>query len=727
MSRPLFSALFVTALAAAAAPYTDLPRAQQALSNLPARFEANRGQFHSAVKFAARANDSALAVYGDGVLFNVPGGALRMTLAGGNPAASTEGLDEMAARSNYILGSRSSRWKFGIPNYARVRARGAYPGVDMVYYFNGRSVEYDVVVAPGADPSAVRLRFSGALSTRLAPDGSLAFDLGGRQVRQLASVAYQQDGAKRRTVAVSYRLDHNGEVVFSLGDYDRRKTLVIDPVLDSSFVFAGYLQGYGYDIVKAATVDSNGALWITGWSMGLVSTLPEQNTPYQYKALGFKDVFIAKIVFDATTGQGKLAYWTYIGGMSGNEEGNAIAVGPDGKVYVVGYTTSGDYPAVGTTLIAGLTGTQDAIISVIDPALSGADSLVYSSYYGGELSDTATALALASDGTVYMAGYTDSQTIPGSDQDVVQAYNRGSWDVFIAHINPSPDTSMPLLYGTYFGGYSTDMPAGIALDSAGHVWLAGYTFSSDFPATANAYQSSAHSVGDAFLAEFDFNQTGLDGLRYCTYIGGDGMDIAHAMAIDSNGVIVMSGYTLSSDFPTTSDAFQPAAPGGVSAFLLRFDPAQISGGQPLLYSTYAGWGTAEIVNAMTLMPGNRVALAGYTMSQDFPLVGSTWWDSKIRQSDAFVAVFDPSKAGSDALLYSAVYGSSLSDTATVMVTGPNNSLYVGGTTNSSDLPVTDGSGKLDGFGLMTSFLVQVKPPLPALPQAQTTTESSSSH
>ena len=198
MLRSLFSALFLAALVAAAGPRTDLPQAQRALASLPPRFEVNRGQFDAAVKFAARASDSALAVYGDGARLGLAGGWLRMTLAGGNPAAATEGLDPLSSRSNYILGNRRSEWKFGIPHYARVRARGVYPGVDMVYYFTGQRVEYDVVIAPGTDPSAVRLRFSGALSTRLSPDGSLLFDLGGRQVRQLAPAAYQQDGASRR-------------------------------------------------------------------------------------------------------------------------------------------------------------------------------------------------------------------------------------------------------------------------------------------------------------------------------------------------------------------------------------------------------------------------------------------------------------------------------------------------------------------------------------------------
>ena len=718
MLRSLFSALFLAALVAAAGPRTDLPQAQRALASLPPRFEVNRGQFDAAVKFAARASDSALAVYGDGARLGLAGGWLRMTLAGGNPAAATEGLDPLSSRSNYILGNRRSEWKFGIPHYARVRARGVYPGVDMVYYFTGQRVEYDVVIAPGADPSAVRLRFSGALSTRLSPDGSLLFDLGGRQVRQLAPAAYQQDGASRRPVPVSYRLAPNGEVAFSLGDYDRRKTLVVDPVIDSSILFAGYLQGNGYDVVKAATLDQNGNLWLTGWSSGAVSQLPPaQNTPYQFKAGGLKDVFIAEIGFDATTGQGTLIYWTYIGELSGNEEGNAIVVGPDGKVYITGYTTSGAYPTAGTVLQTGLTGLQDAIISVIDPSLSDVNSLVYSSYYGGDVDDTGTALALAPDGTVYIAGYTSSATIPGTDQNVVLPFNRGGWDVFLAHIDPHVDATVPLLYGTFFGGGSTDVATNIALDPAGNIWLAGYSMSTDFPVTGDAYQNYLRSMGDLFLAKFDLTRGGLDGLRYCTFIGGDNLDIPHGMALDANGVIWMSGYTLSSDFPTTSNAYQSSAPGGVSGFLLGFDTTQTSG-QPLVYSTYAGWGRVDIPNAMALMPSGRVALAGYTMSPGFPLVGSTWnVTPKIRMSDAFVAVFDPSKAGTDALAYSALYGSALNDTATALAAGPDNMLYVGGTTISSDLPVTDGSSKLSVFGLTTSFVLKVKPVLPALPQS----------
>ncbi len=642
---PVFGAVGVPARA-------NLALGEKALGGMPAWFEPNRGQLDPKVRFTARSAQGRLAIHQTGARLSYPQGSLDLTLAGADRNASHVGEQTQRARTNYLVGNRPDHWKLDVPHFARVRWNQPYPGIDVAYYFNDARLEYDLVVAPGADPSRIRLKFSGARATHLDPDGALRFDLGGVEVRQLPPVAYQQLGGKRVRVEARYQMASHGEVRIALGSYDKTGTLVIDPI-----IYAGYTKGQSNQIVRAVTLDKNGNVWIAGSAFGEVD-VTDLTAPYKNVSTAYRDAFVAEFSL-SEDGNLSLVYWTYVGG-SDYEEATALGVNADGWVYVAGETSSVDFPTAGTALQTAAGGLTDAFLFVIDPSVAGTDSLKYSSYWGGDKDESAGGMALDANGNVVVIGTTASQTLTAVEFGV-QGFNRGGWDVFILKVDPHPGASQTLLYSSFFGGDSTDIATGVAVNAAGNlVYFTGYTFSDDFPTTSDGWQTFEQGIGDAYIVKLDLDRPGLEALVYGTCIGGTDLDFANAIDVDANGAVWITGYTLSADFPVTADAAQPHYAGGVDGFVVRFDPTATAG-SPLQYSTYLGGSDADVPNAVKVLSDGRVAGGGYTLSADMPGRGDS---PAVRMADAFVSVFDPAKPGADGLVSTTTFGGAYVDAIT---------------------------------------------------------------
>jgi hypothetical protein len=702
----LYSGLAVFILSMSCAPVfgaartpvrANLALGEKAIGQMPAWFEPNLGQMDRSVRFAARSAHGRLAIHQTGARLSYPQGSLELNLAGADRRARHVGEQTQLARTNYLLGNRADRWKMGVPHFARVRWNQPYPGIDVAYYFNDSRFEYDLVVAPGADPNRIRLKFGGARATHLDSDGALRFDLGGVEVRQLAPVAYQWIGPNRVSVDARYKMAANGEVRIALGTYDKAATLVIDPI-----IYAGYTKGQENQIVRAVALDKSGNIWIAGSAYGTVD-VTDLTEPYKNYSAAYRDAFVAEFAI-AEDGQLKLLYWSYVGA-SDYEEATALAVNANGWVYVAGETSSSDFPTAGTKLQSAIGGGVDAFLFVIDPSVAGTSSLIYSSLWGGDKNETVRGMALDKDGNVVVVGTSASQVLPGVSYGV-QGSNRGGWDVYLFKVDPKPGSSQTLLYSTFFGGGSTDIATGVALDAAGNIYFTGYTFSSDFPTTGNAWQqASDQGYGDAFIVKLDINRSGLDALVYATVIGGTDLDFANSIDVDANGFVWITGYTLSVDFPTTANAAQPLYAGGVDGFVVRFD-ANGTASNPLLYSTYLGGSDADVPNALKVLPDGRVAVAGYTMSTDMPGRGNS---PTVQMVDAFVTVLDPSKSGAAGLVSTTLFGGAYVEAITGLTTDASGNIYAAGSSYSFDLPTTDGSGKPGEGGQPSGFLLKIKP------------------
>jgi hypothetical protein len=634
------------------------------------------------------------------------GAAVRVFLLDGNPQAKPEALDRLPGKTSYFLGKRGS-WRPDVPQFAKVLYSNAYPGIDLVYYGSGQQLEYDFVVAPGADASRVRLRFDGADSVRIADSGALVLDLKGHEVWQTKPAAYQETaGGRREYVEAGYRLE-NGEVRLTLGRYDRSRTLVVDPIL----AYAGYIGAAWWDMPTGIAIDSHNDVWLTGTTLSNW-TVPEDTSAYDDEIDGFQDVFVAKLHMNPS-GPPTLLYFTYYGAEL-EDRGGDIYVDSKGVVYIAGSTYSVYLPTTEYAYAADVIGEMDFYAAKLDPTAEGDAQLVFSTYLGGTGSDYFTCMHVNAAGQMYLAGYTTSGDDSFITDDAVQKANRGDWEGLIIKIDPSvKDSKAVLQYGTYFGGAGTDKITGLGVDGAGNIYFCGYTMSEEFPVAGREMPSTLGTTIDAFVVKLDMSYEGLDQIEhgYASYIGGSDMDIATTMCLDSTGGVWVAGYTLSEDFPITAGAYQSTFAGGVTdAFLIRVDTSsRVS--HPLTYSTFFGGTSTEVIYGLSPVWVNQLIITGYALSEDLPLKGAIGpGATAIKGVDAFVAMLDPGKCGDSALTYSTyINGSSAYDVGTRIAADSEGKLYVIGYTSSPDLPVTDGSKFLTVPGGTYGFLLRIDP------------------
>ena len=401
MMRNLLLALIANGAALAANP----PKGA-----VPLFFIANRGQAPPAVRFMAKG--SGLTVYfspGE-ALFRVAGRSVRMQFEQANPSPRIEGMERLPGHANFLIGAQRN-WRPDVPLYGAVAYRELYPGIDMVYGGEGRDLKSEFVVAPGADPSRIRVRYAGAGAggVRVAEDGALAIPVDGRELREQAPSIYQERSGRRVAVAGRFAVDADGAVRFQVGDYDVARPLIIDPVLSYSTL----LGGSGFDSATALAVDSAGAAYVAGFteSYDFPAANPEQNSN-----AGGNDAFVAKFNL---SGNG-LVYCTYVGG-SADDRAYGIAVDGTGSAYVTGTTISANFP-VRNALQSHLAGGRNAFVLKLNPA---GNTLVYSTYLGGNASDNGNGIAVDAAGDAYVVGDTTFRQLPGYRDAKSQPWRAG--------------------------------------------------------------------------------------------------------------------------------------------------------------------------------------------------------------------------------------------------------------------------------------------------------------
>jgi hypothetical protein len=677
---------------------------QAALARLPLRFEANQGQWDSSVRFRARGGGFNLSLTQSGPVVDFPtAGAARleMALSGSNPAAVVEGLDPLAARTDYFLGPRAG-WHTGIASYARVRYRSVYPGVDVVYYGRRNRLEYDFVLAPGADPGAIRLEFRGAESVRITPAGDLAVETAAGTLMQLRPAIYQEDPATSARQAVSgrYVLLAGNAVGVHLEGYDRKRKLVIDPII----VYSTYMGGSGSDQINAVQLASTGLLYIAGQTTS--TDFPTSSSAYNASlggTSGTNNVFVA--VIDTTTlGNFALLYASYVGG-AGVDIAKALAVDVNGNMYVAGTTTSANFPMAGNSFqtIPPTSNYTGSFIFELNPSIYGGTSLMYSTYLSGTTgNDTINGITLDAFGNIYVIGTARSYDFPvtGSAFATIQY---GSQDAFVTELNPS---SVGLLYSTYIGGQDDDVgQAIVSVGPPGQVYVAFNTQSPDFPMAGFSHQNTLLGAVDMVLGLMDLTQTGLNSLVYATYFGGSNLDEVRGIAVDANGNLLATGYTMSNDFPVTGDAVESVYSGNGDAFVAVVNPAAYGF---VLYSTYLGGTDGDVGYAVAGDSAGNVYVTGYTLSGDFPTTDNApqpEWGNGI---DIFVAKLKPGVTGLAGLQYSTYIGGENVNVGYALAVGPDGTAYVAGSTEGL-LPIWPnpsqgiyGGGSSDGFVLVLS-------------------------
>jgi hypothetical protein len=288
-------------------------------SKLPMSFEKNAGQTRSGVDFIARgadysvflsAGEAAIAVkthelpdriFGPAATHEGRLSAIEMTLVGSSPAQAIA-QDQLPGKANYFVGHDPTKWRRDLPTFAKVRYANVYPGIDVVYYGNQGRLEYDFVIAPGADPSAITLGFSATAHIENNGDLTLAIADGATTMRR--PYIYQEIGGGKRAITGDYVKRPDGRIGFTVGSYDAARPLVIDPVL----LYSTLIGGTGNDdAANAIAIDQSGNAYITGQTTS--NDFPTQN-PVQGTSGEAYDAFVAKIDPSGST----LMYSTYFGG-----------------------------------------------------------------------------------------------------------------------------------------------------------------------------------------------------------------------------------------------------------------------------------------------------------------------------------------------------------------------------------------------------------------------------
>jgi hypothetical protein len=557
-----------------------------------------------------------------------------MKLVKANASANVTGEDELAGKSNYFIGNDANKWHTDVPTYAKVRYQDVYPGVDLVYYGNQRQLEYDFVVAPGADPHRIQFDVQGTSKISKDKNDDLVFHFQDGELHWRKPIVYQEENGTRLAIDGHYVVRRGHRVSFEVGKYDSRRALVIDPALAYSTLLGGTT---GFADAYSVAVDSAGNAYLAGYTRAwdfpttpgaFQTTCPSGNGEYNCGTWGA--AFITKINPTGTA----LIYSTYLGGNQG-AQGSAITIDAAGDAYVTGGTYSNNFPTtpgVVQTACGGCGYNTETILGAsfvteLNPSGSG---LIYSTYLGGYAAtdysiQNGYSIAIDLSGDAYVAGSTNSAifpTTPGAFQTKCGSCNTpGNNNGFVTELN---STGTALIYSTYLGGSASDEASAIALrDSSGFVYVAGTATSTDFPVTPGAFQTQCGQVCvDVFVTEL--NPTG-SALIYSTYLGGNltqgSGQFGSSITIDVNGDAYVTGETGSPSFPTTPGAFQTAChnciSGGGSVFVTELN----SSGSALIYSTYIGGsseGTVDEASGIVLDAAGDVYLNGYASSLDFP-------------------------------------------------------------------------------------------------------------
>jgi hypothetical protein len=611
---------------------------------------------------------------------------LRLRITGGNRKALFRGLEPTGGMSNYITGNEPGRWRKDIPQYARVRMEGVYPGVDLEYHGHPLGgpgkLEYDFVAAPGADPSQIRLAYTGCGKAELDAQGNLSFPLPGGKVAFQAPVAYQLAEGKRIPVESRYVLEAGNAIGFKLGAYDPSRPLVIDPTL----LYSTYLGGTGDDVIDGIAVDGAGNAYVTGYTTGGFPTTDGTNNP---------SVFVAKV---NPTGTG-LVYSTTLGGSAINvTRATGIAVDSAGNAYLSGYT-NGTFPTAG--------GANFGAVSALDygfaAKLSTTGTLVYSGYFGGAANSKDTycmAIAVDSTGAAYATGYT-AGGVSVTSGAYITTQSSAVYEPFVAKIIPA---GTGLAYCTYLGGQGWTYGFGIAVNASGNAFVTGYTESGGFPTTSGAYETTGSF--SPFLVEL--NPAG-SGVSYSTYLGGGVMAYAKSVTMDSSGNAFVAGSALAGA-PTTPGSFQPSITGSrYDAYFAEVNPT----GTGLVYATYLGDPSPSAdTNAYGIALGSSdtVYLTGGTGSPNFPTTPDAIQTALgSAGSNAWMTVLNPLGGGSSDLVYSTYLGGNSSCSGLGIAVDSSGNPYVAGQTGAG-FPTTPGAaqtvngGGTDGFVMKFSLV-----------------------
>lgn len=635
--------LAASAFASSPSPVVS-PHIETPYRAFPFYFERNGGQFAANVRYAARGAGYTLnfADRAVNITLGAPGGERHLSMRfSGAADSSPVGERLLPGTANYFIGPEPANWHVGVPTFAHIRYAQLWPGVDAVFYGNAGRLEYDLVVAPGADPTRARIAFDGADSITVTPSGELTLGTGTDTVRYSKPLAYQIVDGRRTEVPAEYVLSGN-EISFEAGPYDTRQPLVIDPVLHystpvngavmsvevdptgstyaaingkdgsgtdtdtcvtklsvdgSTMLYYTCIGSPGFDAVVSLALDGNGSAYLLGFTDSAGGQVP--TTPGAFRTVrgAAYDGYLVKL-----SAAGSIVYSTYLAGNS-DDFGPALGdveVDGSGAAYVTGLTLSTDFPTTANAYRRSMSGISEGIALKLNPAGS---ALVYSTFLGDLLPQ---ALELDVSNQAVIAG-TSAAFTPAI---ATPAGWGGDYDAVLLKLNASGST---LVFSRLFGGSAIDTAEDLTIAPDGTLLIAGDTSSTDLPGINDGIPEQ-YMAGekDAYLAAFTANGRTL---QYAAYIGGSASDQASAVVANAGEVYVF-GTTSSGDMALYVEPWEtvddPTFNGPTDGFIAEF-----TFGNPNHVSFFGGTGN-DSINDVALDGAGRFNIGGTTAAADFP-------------------------------------------------------------------------------------------------------------
>jgi len=636
---------------------------QAGFGNIPLYFIPNRGQVHEKAKFYAKTPRYTLWMTKEGLVFDSIGkdrerAVSRFVFVGpnANPEPEMVPMDVAGHKVNYLKGNDPSQWCTDIQTSMAVLYKNVYQNIDLKVYGMESQIEYDWIVKPGGNPASIRFQYNNVKGARIDESGNLVIATPLGELTHKCPVSYQ--GSREGRAVVDAKFIGTGENIygFEVGTYDHSRELVIDPVV---MVYSTYLGGSGDEHGFALALDGSGSTYLTGDTYS--ADFPVKGAYRSTFVGGTYDAFVTKFSSDGKS----LVYSTYLGG-SGNDVGDGIQVDGSGKAYIVGITSSTNFPTRSPYQANFAGGDDDTFVTVL--SATGA-SLSYSSYFGGSGKDEAMSIALDSSNNIYITGYTSSADFPVQDA-YKSSYAGGAFDAFVAKISAGGGS---LEYSTYLGGSGTDYGYDIAVKD-GNAYVAGRTSSTNFP-TINRYDGSYNGGEyDAFLTKFSSSGSPI----YSTYLGGSLVDSAYGVAVDSSDCAYVVGETASTNFPLANWFQSTHAGGGKDAFVTKF----ASTGKTLEYSTYLGGAEIDGAARVTVDNTGNAYIIGSTRSSNFP-TKRAYQKNFNGSADAFVSMLSPNGRG---MIFSTFLGGGNAETGRGIKVNNSGNIYIVGHTNSTDFP-----------------------------------------
>ncbi|MFC2129871.1 SBBP repeat-containing protein [Bacteroidota bacterium] len=572
---------------------------------------------------------------------------------------------------NYFIGRDSTKWASYVPLYKEVIVKNVYEGIDCRFYFDNGLIRYDFNLQPLADLVNIKMRYEGQDDLKINDNNELILSLNIGKIEHKSLVAYQDN----EEIKCSFKIYDNDLIGFKTGNYNKYLALTIDPL-----VFSTYLGGSGNETIYRSgdpyneqnfDIDDNDNMYIT---CGTTS----DNYPVTIGAYddlrNLNDAVVSKLNSDATA----LIFSTFLGGDL-SDAGRAITMDDQYNVYVAGVTFGTDFPLTNGVFYDTVTRSEYTFIVKLNP--QGSD-LLYSTYLQGfrvttdievdseynayvttasfgittanayrtngggfgiyKLNPDATDLefgtymfgngsnciydmCLDANNDIFMVGRVGNLQSPTTPGAYDESHN-GDVDVFVCKLSNDGST---LLLGTVIGSAQGDYGTSIALDNSGNVYITGFSQSPNYPVTGGVYNESYNGGDwDSFVSVFNPD---LSQLLYSTYIGGTDNDLSYAINVDDSANVYISGYTLSSDFPTTSGAYSESNFGQEDVFIVKLVPDL----SQLFYSTYFGESGRDFLTDMVIDNDDNIVVAGLTY--DIPITPGVFQENRGGLSDLYIS------------------------------------------------------------------------------------------